>query len=393
MLSADVVVAGAGAAGLLIASALSPVCSVIVVEQRDQLPRNKYWLTSGTAAATNPHLAHCVDCTYDELDFVAYDGLTATLKGRCSLWDTDKFVDHLADDIQRHNGRLLSGCRLYSFMPQSDSIVVRANGETIRARLLIDCMGFGSPIVGAKGVVRMLGYYHLHGCELRLRREIRPIALDNVIVNRRPSYLELFPTSQGTAHAALILPARDSAPDRRLAAELEFILRKSHYAEYVEGGERLRAYFGIIPVGRLLHPALDRTVFYGEAGQTNPATSATALTRLLLTYRELAKALAGCLAADTLGRRDLTRALPAAMTAMNRRFQESIFKSVLAFHSDDFRRLVEDLGAYPADAVHAMIFGNFDFRLRNSLPLAWRALTRRHGLLGPHLLRSALRWR
>ena len=42
MLSADVVVAGGGAAGLLIASALAPTCSVLLVEQSDNLPRNKY---------------------------------------------------------------------------------------------------------------------------------------------------------------------------------------------------------------------------------------------------------------------------------------------------------------------------------------------------------------
>ena len=394
MLSADVVVAGGGAAGLLLASALAPACSVLLLEQADDLPRNKYWLTSERAARENPHLAHCVDRWYDDLDFVAYDGLTTTLAGRSCLWDTDKLVVHLAQEIVGCGARILTGHRLYSIASARGAIMVRANAHNIRARLLVDCMGFGSPIVGAKGVAQITGYYILHGCEVGLRREIRPIALDNVIINQRPTFFEAFPTAHGTAHVALILPSRQHAPDRSLAAELGFILRKSHYAEQFcqDDPSSERSYFGIIPVGRLLRPALDRIVFFGEAGQTNPATSATGLTRMLYTYRDLATAITACLRADMLARKDLLRAMPLSMTRMNRRFQESIFEHLLSFASDDFRRLVQDLGAYPTDIVHDMIFADFDFRVRRTLPLAVESLLRPRSILGPHLVRTALRW-
>jgi hypothetical protein len=118
MLSADVVVAGGGAGGLLIASALAPAWSVLLVEQSDNLPRNKYWLTSEDAAHENPHLAHCIDRSYDDLDFIAYDGLTATLAGRACLWDTDKLVNHLAQEIVRGGARILTGCWSESQFPK-----------------------------------------------------------------------------------------------------------------------------------------------------------------------------------------------------------------------------------------------------------------------------------
>ena len=394
MLSADVVVAGGGAAGLLIASALAPACSVLLLEQADELPRNKYWLTSERAARENPLLTHCIDRWYDDLDFVAFDGLTTTLVGRSCLWDTDKLVAHLAQEIVGHGARILTGHRLYSIAPARGSIMVRANTNNIRARLLVDCMGFGSPVVGAKGVAQIIGYYILHGCEVGLRHEIRPIALDNVIINQHPTFFEAFPTAHGTAHVALILPSRQHAPDRSLAAELAFVLRRSHYAEYFRDDIILpeRSYFGIIPVGRLLRPALDRIVFFGESGQTNPATSATGLTRMLYTYRSLAAAIAACLRSDTLARNDLLRAIPDTMTRMNRRLQESIFEHLLTFTSDDFRQLVQDLNAYPTDVVHDMIFADFEFRFGQTLPLAMEALLRPRSILGPHLVRTALHW-
>ena len=81
MLSTDVIVAGGGVSGLLIASALASESSVILVEQGETLPRNKYWLTDEKALSANPHLQTCIDRRYDYLDFVAYDGLKARIKG------------------------------------------------------------------------------------------------------------------------------------------------------------------------------------------------------------------------------------------------------------------------------------------------------------------------
>jgi len=131
--------------------------------------------------------------------------------------------------------------------------------------------------VGAKNVATISGYYILHGCEVEVSRNVRPIALDNVVVNRNPAFFELFPTSKATAHAAIILPSRTYKPERSLQKEFFFILNRSHYAEQIRGEivRGKKSYFGIVPVGRLHRPALDRIVFFGEAGQANPAASAT----------------------------------------------------------------------------------------------------------------------
>src|SRR2546429_2500918 len=150
MLSTDVVVAGGGVAGLLIAGALAPDFSVVLLEQSDSLPRNKYWLTDAGAARDNPHLAPCIDRQYDILDFVAYDGLTATVKGNYCLWDTEKLVEALTSRLIQNGVKLLTSHRFYTFAYERDRLLVRANTEAIHAKLFVDCMGFGSPLVGAK---------------------------------------------------------------------------------------------------------------------------------------------------------------------------------------------------------------------------------------------------
>lgn len=393
MLSADVVVAGGGVAGLLIASALPPGISVILLEQNESLPRNKYWLTDAEAARVDADFEACIDRHFDFLDFIAYDGLTATVKGSYCLWDTDRLIDLLSARLQKSGGKLLTGHQFYTLSYDKNSISIRANAETIRAKLFIDCMGFGSPLVGAKNIATITGYYLLHGCEVPVNQNVRPIALDNVVINRNPAFFELFPTSRATAHAAIILPSRRYKAERSLQKEFSFILNKSHYAEQIRDprGASERAYFGIVPVGHLYQPALDRIIFFGEAGQANPAASATGLTRMLRTYRELASGLERCLKADRLDQKSLLAAIPSYMTPMNRAFQESLFESLLTFDSDRFRRLVEELKTYPDKTVNDLLFAEFDFHSRNTLRLALDSVFRRQSVLGKNVLMSVVR--
>ncbi len=394
MLTAEVVVAGGGVSGLLIASALAPDFSVLVIEQRDSLPRNKYWLTNEKVLVENPQFGACVNRRYGFLDFVAYDGLTATVHGNYCLWDTEKLVGHLERELLRHGAQVLTGHRLYSLSTNRGRVAIRASSQTISGRLLIDCMGFGSPIVGAKDVARISGYYILHGREVGTKGVVRPIALDNVAVHKHPAFFELFPTAQGTAHAAIILPSRDYRRCRSIGDELLFILRQSHYS----GGINLdvpsqqRSYSGIVPVGRMRKPALDHILFFGEAGQANPAASATGLTRMLHTYRQVALAVGSCLKRDTLNQGDLLSAIPPYMTRMNRIFQESLFESLLLFNSDDFRRLVEDLKEYPAEVINSLLFADFNFGDLRAWRLAADALFRPHRVLGHHVARAVRRY-
>jgi flavin-dependent dehydrogenase len=390
LLSADVVIAGGGISGLLLASALGSECSVILLEQNDCIPRNKYWLTDDRAANRTPSLSGCIDRRYEYLDFIAYDGLRARVHGRYCLWDTDKLIEKLIQDASRSGTIVLTGHRLYSICHTRTGILVRANSQTISARLLVDCMGFGSPLVGATNVAAITGYYIVHGCELRIAECPHPVALDNVIVGRNPAFFELFPTSKGTAHAAIILPCRQHTPSRSIKGEFNFILSKSHYSEQViwDPQSNQKSYFGIVPVGRLYEPALDRIVFFGEAGQANPAASATGLTRMLHTYQELAGSLLDCLRRDALRRNQLSRATPTYMTRMNRAFHESLFESILSYNSADFRRLVNDLTKYPHETINDLIFADFNFRSHKTLSLALDTLMKPRNILGWQILKA-----
>src|SRR5262245_28829423 len=128
----DVVIAGGGIAGLLVASALSDRLSVVLIEQADDIPRNKYWLTDAAAALANPSLKASVDRWYEFLDFVAYDGEKATVSGQYCLWHTDRLTEQLSADLAQKGVEVLTGHRLYSILEEKKAIVVRANSQVFR---------------------------------------------------------------------------------------------------------------------------------------------------------------------------------------------------------------------------------------------------------------------
>lgn len=393
MLNADVIIAGGGVAGLLMANAFSPSVDVLLVEQQKEIPSTKFWLTDQRSLAGNPDLAHCIDRQYPTIDFIAYDGFRSTLKGRFNLWHTDRLIRQLLSGAESHGVRILTDQRLYSIRQGRDRVIVRANSEEIQAKVMVDCMGLGSPLVASKGVVDITGYYFVHGAKVRALEDVAPVGLDNVILDRRPVFFELFPTADGTAHAAIIAPSTSRRADRPLKHDWNFIVQRSHYSRSLDwrGDDDARSYFGIIPVGRLRTTALDRVVFFGESGQFNPGASATGLTTMLRTYRAMGETIESGLVTDRLRRRDLLKALPVSMSPLNRRFQECLFERILSFNSDDFRQLVVELERCPDDVVNDLIFATFDFTGTHAAALATQMSRAPRGVLARTLMQSLVR--
>ena len=389
----EVVVAGGGVSGLLLARALASAHDVILIEQRPEIPRAKYWLTDDLSAEQNPELSAAIDCHYRHLDFLAYDSTCARIHGTYVLWDTDKLIAILLEDTRTRGARILTGHRLYAYRHIKRGIVIRANALEIEAKLLVDCMGFASPIVSALGTASILGYFILTGQRLLAKAAIDPVGLHNVMLQRTPTYLELFPTKDGFVDAAMIIPARSFNGKNTLAQDFQFVVRSSHYSALLDFPEPnlQRRYYGIIPVGKVKRVALDRIVFAGEAGQCNPATSATCLTRMLVIHHQMARRLSENLHSGQLSARALTRGHTQAMTAMNRLFQEELFKSLLDASSIQFKRLVEELHDQPDELVNDLIFARHDFGLSRSLRIGIGALKDPRGWLGVHTLRSVSR--
>jgi flavin-dependent dehydrogenase len=384
----EVVIAGAGIAGLLLASELALSFHVVVVERRPALPGNKYWLTDDDSLRSASDLAGCVATRCPSLDFIAYDGSAARVQGPYLQWDTERLVTELARRATASGATLLFSHPFLTCAWTSSHVEIRAGGATIKTKLLVDCMGYESPVVAAKRTVDFLGFFVLAGRRVRLRSPVAAVGLHNTLLQREPSYLELLPNGDGTANLTMIAPARSLRDRRSLARDLTDSLLLSPYRDVIERDTQATgtSLFGVVPVGIARTHNLNRVFFYGEAGQVNPAASATGLSRMLRTYRQVADYLGDCIRTDALGSASLQPSGLRYMSRLHRLFQESLFRGLLTYTSDDFRKLVHELARLDDSTVNGFLFA--------SLPINERPLTligtmmQSRGILAAHMLRA-----
>ena len=235
----------------------------------------------------------------------------------------------------------------------------------------------------------IIGYYLMHGTTFETEKKIDPIGLHNVMIQERPTYFEAFPTRDNLVHAAMIAPARHTRDFNALVKDFQYVTKKSQYCQLLTPCAKADRFFGIIPVGRIRKRALDRIYFYGEAGQVNPATSATGLTRMLSTYLEVANFLLSRMEADKLDRKSLSLSPVQYMTPKNRSFQEALFSKLLDFKSDEFKALVEGIRDHDSVMINDLIFADYSFSLLDLSKLYLSAPRRiRKSILFKYIVKS-----
>jgi hypothetical protein len=352
----DILICGAGISGLLLASELSKYFFVVVLEKnsREECSK-KFWLTSKDCLDANPNLQACVDSEWDEMEFVSNNRTRFAARGEYVLWNTKFLEDHLIDRIIKNGSLVRYKHRFYGYRRAREGIVAYANALSFSSPLLIDCMGYSSPIVASENLARILGYHHLYGRVIKLKNSMKPVAVDNVILSGRPFYLEVFPRSDGYANVVLIAPAKHTSSVAQLASDFDFIVERSHYAEFFDSsniGEQLQ---GIVPIGSLRKTALDRILLFGEAGQVHPAASCTCLTKLLGQYKAVCERIARRMRSNQLSANDL-RHVVTRMNAFTERFHQQMFSELSMWRSDKTEPFIELLHCLDQKSLDDFIF-------------------------------------
>ncbi len=374
------------------ASELAKRHSVALVEEKAAIPKTRYWLTDSGSAAKNPHLEPAIDCCYRSLDFIGYDATVYRCRGSYVLWNTERLVDLLIGNFRDRGGNLLPGHTFYGFRQEPDSVLLFTNENGLRAKLAVDCMGFGSPTIYAKGIVDVRGYYLLYGGSFVTDRLLEPVGLHNLMLGSQPSYVEAFPSAGGRLHLVLILPVRTVQKPTCLREAFSFVVNRSPYSKVISGSASPENFLGgVIPVGRLRKPALDRMFFFGEAGQFNPAASATAMTRLLYTHRATARNLSDLVKQGQLSARDLAAARIRPASWINERIQRALFHDILRWNSDYFAELVAELRRTDDHKlVNDLMFGNLSFQSSLRLGTAANLVGKRSRRVARALVRGLL---
>lgn len=352
----DIVIAGAGISGLILAKELSKEFSVLVIEKAQENKNlDRFWLTPKACLDKNPSLVDCIDNTYKSISFISHDQKAFNVYGDYILWDSEKLTNHFYIAALTNGAVVKYGFRFYSYSLENSRITVYANDKAFSAKLLIDCMGYASPLVQLNNAIEILGYYILYGGELLTKKLPPPIAMANILVGKNTSYLEVFPRSNGFAHTIIIKPVAQIDSFSQIKREFNFITKHSHIGQYFESYTSYKELKGIVPVGRISKSAFDRILFFGEAGQIQPTMTSTCLTKLLNYHEQYTAFVTEKVKSDKLKSTDLQKA-PQTMNSFSRKFQIEIFREIQKWDSLNFSEFLDLLNCLDSKTLNDFMF-------------------------------------
>lgn len=228
-------------------------------------------------------------------------------------------------------------------------------------------MGSNSPIVHSHRLLSVYGYYCIAGSIVNLYRNINPIALHNISINKNPRYLEFFPLNNNTAYSILIMPVSSIVSFEQLYNEFKISLRSNDYCDIVDSNSLSNKLHGIITVGKLKATALNRILFFGEASQIQPAISATAVHNILMNLDKITYTINSLLEKDNLSAKSLYNVYY-SNSRFNRNLQRKLFKKLITLNSYEFKKMLASLSTLPEGTLESLIFADIDlvFLLKNS---------------------------
>ena len=121
----------------------------------------------------------------------------------------------------------------------------------------------------------------------------------------------------------------------------------------------------------------------------NPGATATCLTQLLYSYKEIATEISRKIKTNKLTKNDLSIDTT-YLTKRNRKFHLSLFKGILNWNSDDFSNLVQQMNNMDNKLVNDIIFGEIDFNSILNLDILINLFKNRNFFVLKPLLKSLI---
>lgn len=327
---ADVLILGAGPAGLALAAELSRTTRVCVLERAPVGQTTATWYSYGDRVRAHA-LEEAVEFTCDEVIFQS-PSLTHHLRDECVVLNHRRVLSIWHERALENGARFVQGSYL-SHEADSHGVRLRSTAGELTGRVLVDCSGSGSPIVAANQLVARKDAWILWGARVRLPSPRPDCALAYTpLGDDLNTYLGVHPCSATELNVYVFQGHRDTMGEPRQLEHLFERTLKERYPGAVQA-ERLG---GTIVSGVLKRRALNRVVFFGAAGMMNPEAIGMGFNEILRRVGTFAAGLGEALAADRLTAKSLAAVVRATETLETMYFQRVIGAFSLNFvHSDD----------------------------------------------------------
>jgi len=314
----DIIIAGAGPAGLTAAVELSKNFHVLVVERRKPGMTSSTWY-SYNDRAKKYDIEEAVVSRFHEIKFTS-PTQTHYMKDDCVILDHNKVLQ-LWIKRAKENGAVIRQETFRDYEYKEDGVVVKTSKGEYFARLLIDAMGSGSPVIAKHNLIKRHDAWVIYGSMIQHEKHEKPYVLEYYPLNDEDNtYVGIHPHSD-TLTNIYVFQGRYNTMGN--PAELKDIFETT-IKELEPNGKKVQNLGGTIVSGSLKKYALDKIIFFGASGMLNPDGCGMGFNEILKQYQTFAKGVTRAMKRNTLDQKTLSKIADSLRDQETMNFQKII---------------------------------------------------------------------
>jgi flavin-dependent dehydrogenase len=366
----DIIIAGAGPAGLTAAVELSKKFKILIIERRKPGTTTSTWY-SYADRVKKYNIEEAVTGRFKEIRFLS-PTQSHYMKDDCVIMNHNKVLQLWIDRAEA-NGAVIRQEAFKDYKYKSGGVVVKTGEGEYFARLLIDAMGSGSGIVAKHKLIKRHDAWVIYGGLIRHEKMETPHVLEYYPLNDKAnSYVGVHPYSD-TETNIYVFQGRSNTMGR--PAELKEIFDKTIQKLHPDG-KKIQNLGGTIVSGALKKYALDNVIFFGASGMLNPDGCGMGFNEILKQYQTFSKGIAKAMKNNNLDQKTLSK------IAASLRDQEVLnFQKIIGAFSLYF---IKSKGKWDGGVkwLNAM-GGESKYWMRNEFTLEWimKATLRLHKVI------------